>query len=631
MRLFTCRTRLEASIITRFCGALVCAVAVLGGGLASAQGVGALGAAAIVESDETSLVMERSGRVRESVRREILVLSAAGRERHGVIALGHDAFRRVRKLEGEIRDAQGETVRSLRRDDVEDYPATASYSLYDDSRVRVGQLYHDAYPYTIVWEYEVEHEGLLNWPTWLPVRGEDPVLRASLTVDVPEGTALRYAGERFADEPAERTERGRAIFEWSVTDHVQPFEPLGPPWRDQVPALHLTTDRFELAGHAGSLASWAGLGQWYHALATGRDDLPPQAVADVERLVAGVESPRERARLVYDYLQRSTRYVSVQLGIGGWQPFPASYVYERRYGDCKALTNYLGALLAVAGVPSFPALIGHDRPDLDPDFPRNAFNHVILFVPLADGDLWLEATSQTIPFGSLGAGSEDRWTLVVEPGSGRLVRTPTSEAGKNTQVRRVAVRLGAGGTADVVAETHYRGHPLNSIRDALVQRSPEEQRAWWERGLDLPVSRLQVSLDRDEVVTATFEAPRYAVKAGSRFLFRPNMLERWAAVPPISEERTQPVDLGYPFADTDSVRIALPAGFEVEAVPDPVTIETPFARYESATTVEGRTLTYTRSVAVHAQRLPPEEYEAYRAFVAAVVRADEEQVVLKRR
>ena len=579
----------------------------------------------------TSLVMERSGHVRETVRREILVLSAAGRERHGVLALPHDTFRRVRKMEGEIRDAQGNTVRSLRRDDIEDYPATASYSLYDDSRVRVGQLYHDAYPYTVVWEYEVEHEGLLNWPTWLPVRGEDPVLRASLTVDVPEGTALRYAGERFPAAPAERAERGRHVYEWTVTDLVQPFEPLGPPWRYQVPALHLTTDRFELAGHAGSLASWAGLGQWYHTLAAGRDDLPLEAIADIERLVAGVESPRERARLVYEYLQQSTRYVSVQLGIGGWQPFPASYVYERRYGDCKALTNYLASLLAVAEVPAFPALVGHDRPDLDPAFPRNAFNHVILYVPLASGDLWLEATSQTIPFGSLGVGSEDRWVLVVEPGSGRLVRTPTRGAEANTQVRRIDVRLTPAGHAEIVAETQYTGHQLERVRGALAQRSPEEQRAWWERGLDLPVSGLAVTLDGDEAVTATFESPRYAVKAGSRLLFRPNVLGRWTAVPPPNAGRTQPVDLGYPFADTDSVRVVLPAGFEVEAVPDPVTVETPFANYASKTSVDEGALTHVRTVSVRVRRLPPEDYDAYRAFVASVVRADEGQVVLKRK
>ena len=621
---------MKASAI-RFLGCAFCVALLLDFSPASAQPLHLLGADAVIEIDETFLVMERDGRVRETVHREIQVLTPAGRERHGILARGHDSFRRVRKMKGEIRDAQGETVRKLRRGDIEDYPATSSYSLYEDSRVQVGQLYHDAYPYTLIWDFEIEHDGLLNWPTWLPLRGEDPVLRASLTVDVPEGTALRFTGERFTVPPTERKERGRHVYAWTLTGLSQNLEPLGPSWRDQVPALHLATDDFELDGHAGSLASWASLGQWYHTLAAGRDDLPPQAVAEVERLVAGVEAPRERARLVYDYLQSSTRYVSVQLGIGGWQPFPASYVYERRYGDCKALTNYLGALLAVAGVPSFPALIGNGQPDLDPDFPRNGFNHVILFVPLADGDVWLEATSQTMPFGTLGAGSEGRWTLVVEPGSGRLLRTPQSEAEDNTQQRHVAVRLTSRGDAEVVAETRYRGHPLSTVRSALAQRSQEEQRAWWERTLDLPVVDLQVTLDEDEAVATTFTAPRYAVKAGSRLLFNPNVMEHWTFVPPPGEIRTQPVDLGYPFVDTDSVQVTLPSGFEVEAVPDPVSIETPFASYSAEATVDEGGLTYVRAVAVRARRLPPEEYDAYRAFVTAVVRADEEQIVLKRR
>lgn len=109
------------------------------------------------------------------------------------------------------------------------------------------------------------------------------------------------------------------------------------------------------------------------------------------------------------------------------------------------------------------------------------------------------------------------------------------------------------------------------------------------------------------------------------------MTTRRTSIPPPFEGRTQPIDLGYAFADTDSVLFALPTGYEVEVLPDPVQVETPFARY--AMTVEaddeGR-LVYVRHVEVQASRLPPEDYDAYRTFVATVTRADDAQVILRK-
>ena len=54
--------------------------------------------------------------------------------------------------------------------------------------------------------------------------------------------------------------------------------------------------------------------------------------------------PIEKAKIVYKYMQEKTRYISVQVGIGGFKPMLAKDVDRLGYGDCKALSNYTKAL-----------------------------------------------------------------------------------------------------------------------------------------------------------------------------------------------------------------------------------------------------------------------------------------------
>jgi hypothetical protein len=117
-----------------------------------------------------------------------------------------------------------------------------------------------------------------------------------------------------------------------------------------------------------------------------------------------IQSDKDKVRFLYRYLQQNMRYVSVQLGIGGLKPFPAMFVDQKKYGDCKALTNYMGALLRAVNIPSCYAIVnaGTNAKPADPKFPDNVFNHVILCVPLKNDTTWLECTSNTQPFGQLG-------------------------------------------------------------------------------------------------------------------------------------------------------------------------------------------------------------------------------------
>jgi hypothetical protein len=331
----------------------------------------------------------------------------------------------------------------------------------------------------------------------------------------------------------------------------------------------------------------------------------------------------------------------VQLGVGGWQPFDPTYVYERNYGDCKALSNYMVAMLRAAEVEAYPALIrsGEDEPDVIADFPSKEFNHVIVCVPQAKDTLWLECTSQTSPFAHLGAANEDRNVLLVTPDGGKLIRTPKSKSTDNQQIRRAIVTLSETGDAIAEVSTRYTGNQQDRVRWALAKNTPREREDWLRERIGVPSFRLtsadfsDVENKRLEVVLPIkLELPRLASRSGTARLFlRPNLMERRNYVPPEVKTRQQPVDLDYAYLDTDTISYRLPANFGIEAGPPIAALETSFGSYHASTTLRDGILEYVRRLEIRASSLPADQYDAYRKFIAEVVKADNAQVVLVRK
>lgn len=571
-------------------------------------------------------------------RKVVTVFGKEGRH-YGRLRLGYDSFVDIEDLGGRILDADGETIKELDDEYVSDRSSTGG-SLYTDARVKTAKLFADTYPYTVEYRYEKDLTAPMRWPMWVPAFKEAPLEFGQFEVSTPTDYAVRHQvrGDSLNRTPMQNGDRQGT--RWRVTDRpAHDREPMGPSWAEQAPVVRAAPTTFETAGIRGDMSSWSALGTWYRRLKNGRDELSPSAAERMRRIVEGASTRRDSVRRLYRHLQKETRYVSVQLGIGGWQPFPTSYVQERGYGDCKALSNYMEASLKAIGVRSHPVLInrGVNAPPVPREFPNARFNHVVLAVPMAQDTLWLENTDTTAPFGHVAADIEDRHGLMVTSEGGVLEQTPASEPTANRQMRRATVELTPDGDATASVQTIYTGNQQDRIRRRLVDRTPRERTKWLRRLIDVASFDLRntdfsdVDAYQDTVhLPVELELPQYASQTGSRLFLPLNLMQRQTHVPSEMEEpRTQTVHpFPYPFVDVDSIRYELPTGYEVEAVPDPVTITESFATYEAVVERRGDVLLYRRRIEWREKTLPPDQYEAYRELLRDVVKADQAQVVL---
>jgi transglutaminase-like putative cysteine protease len=96
-----------------------------------------------------------------------------------------------------------------------------------------------------------------------------------------------------------------------------------------------------------------------------------------------------------------------------------------------------------------------------------------------------------------------------------------------------------------------------------------------------------------------------------------------------SAKREEPIDLHYPYLETDQVKLRLPDGMQVESVPESGRVDLPKnAVYLSTVKADGQTITYTRQLIMANILYEASEYNQLKSFLDDVGNKDRAQAVL---
>lgn len=593
-----------------------------------------------VISDVTTVTATGPGAYTRERILEVRVYNASAASRFRNVRAYRDDQTKITVLEGSVQGRGDKKPTRSRKRDAKDYAAYDGYSLAISGGSRVVELplpsgYPAVYRHHVVtevaediaippaiWDYG---SGVAVTRAELQLRGAVEEIR-HLVVDalgVVAEEALPGGGVRFAvsDLPAREA------------------EDFAPGTTVAGPAVLLAPRRGRMEGVEGDFDTWAGVGAWTAGLVAERSDLPAEAAAEVRALVADVADPLERIRLVYAYMQARTHYVSIQLGIGGFQPMPPSEVHANGYGDCKALTNYTRLLLAEADVESYYCELGvANREITSVDFPSAYMtNHVMLAVPLAAtaaepaDTVWLECTSQTLPAGLPGRSgwAAGRRALLIKDGLGHLVRVACGAPEDNLTASRTEIALAPDGSAHLQRATHYTGIAVEvpftyTQVDARGRRKLARGRfAVTADGLAAEAS---VDYARGHPVGTTRESarlPGLARRVGDRLVVPALGYLPAPAAPSDTADRLRPFAFDDAHRRVDTVHYVLPEGHLLTAAPEPIELRAPHATYRLA--VDPQTdgsLLLVREFEVRRGVYPATDAAAIGRFYAAVRRAD---------
>ncbi|MCB2219160.1 MAG: DUF3857 domain-containing protein [Bacteroidetes bacterium] len=592
---------------------------------------------AVIRFSETNLQVSSGYKATYSVKNVITILNSRGDD-YGIYIGYYDKQRKISHLSIRIYDQLGNLVDKVKNSDIEDYSAISGFSLYEDNRVRFYEPTVNRYPYTVIIEYSLNYNGYIQFPYWQPQPGSDVAIEhAILNLKMPSDHPIRYKTYHMKGKPTGRESGGSIDIHW-ILKQVKAFqpEPFQPLMNAVLPVVYLAPSNFSYDGSRGNMDNWENFGYWVYELLEGKTSLSESTRQKITDLVIDVPDTLEKVRRIYQYMQEYTRYVSIQLGIGDFQPFDAETVDRVGYGDCKALTNYTRALLESVGISSIYTIVkaGENWENIKTDFPSQQFNHVILAVPLHKDTIWLECTNQQMPFGFLGEFTDNRWALAITPMGGKLIKTRSYHTDSNQKICHGTIILDENGDGNGTLKFKYSGLQFDEVF-GFVMADDKSQKKWLSQNLYIPngkVTGYNVDHEGDMHPSANLEVQydleKYAVRSGKRLFITLNPLIGYPELPAREEKRKYDICLHKSYIHTDSIVYKLPDGFEAEHLPARVELSSAFGTFSTSVNIDDGRATYIRCLRINEGQYPASDYPDFYAFYKTVTRADKAKLVL---
>ena len=488
--------------------------------------------------------------------------------------------------------------------------------VYTDAKVHRATIGGVA-PGTIVdYSYTVEDiEPLVHgdfYSTWGVTTGR-PVMRSRFILDAPVSMQPRIVERNLTFKRSETVSDGRRTYLWATRDVAKP---------EQEPFASDSNNTISQSILVSGSIDWNHISSWYAGLAKGRLQASPAVRARLNEIVAGRPTLADSLRAVHQWIAQDVRYVSLSLGLGGYQPRTPDDVLTTAFGDCKDKTTLFVAMARELGLPAFPVLtsggarVKRDAPSL------KQFDHMIAAVDAPGGRIFVDLTAAYVPWGEVPFSLHEEFGLLVrDDGGSEQVTIPGDPSARHVHTVVTGVITPAGEFSGRV--THrYLGGTGDGLRSAFARELSQKEKDEFLRSVSASIftggraDSLEIFDGRD--LTAT---PQVSfVVSGARAA----RLSGGSAILPVLFEPPDPSETINELAayiprkywiaaagvmgigsNRQELHLTLPVGWRAR-LPNGVTAESEFGSYKSEYVQEGQQLRIIRESKGSQAVTPPE-------------------------
>jgi transglutaminase-like putative cysteine protease len=609
---------------------------------------------AVVLHDESTVTVFDDGHV-ESIRNyAVRILTSEGRATAEASASYLTNSGKVKELKAWLFRPSGD-IKRYGKDETADVISNPD-DIYDELRHKLILAEKDADLGTVFgYTATVEERSIFGEDHWF-FQDRLPSLDSRYTVVLPAG--WKPASKVFNHAAIEPVVSGNS-YTWELTD-LKPIKPerRSPSVVNLVPRLVVSyVPPPGVSTSLKSYAAWKDVSSWLTELHNPQANLDDTIATKVRDLTANSKTELDKIRAIGKYVQ-NIQYISIDIGVGrgyGMRPHSAAQVFAKSYGDCKDKANLMRTMLKALHITSYPvAIYSGDR-----DFVReewtspSQFNHCIIAIKVSDETqaptvlqhpelgrlLIFDATDDNTPVGDLPDHEQGSLALLIAGDKGGLLRMPVTPPEANMLEREADVDLAGDGSVSARIRERSAGQSAVNERGMYRQLAGPQYVKMIERWITggatgAKVSKVEPVDGMNEgrfSLDVEFSANNYAQLMHQKLLvFKPAIVSRSEFLSLNESNRTQPVVLSSR-AYRETVNIKLPAGFEVDEMPDALKLDTAFGTYNASYELRDGKLLFTRSLVQKSGTLPVDQYAAVRSFYERIRATEQAPVVLAKK
>jgi hypothetical protein len=547
------------------------------------------GADAVYLLDEMVVTLESASSMNTKEHVIATILTKNGLH-HSNVHFSVDKLRKLDDVTVKVYNNLGIETARYKKKDFKLEGAFSENTLASDDKVYTLSMPVPELPCTVEYEASINSSGYLDLPEWYFGNSHESILKSTYIVKTNQTNQIFYKAYNTNIKPLVTTENNYTSYKWEVNNQpVLKNEIASPGDGAYIPRIDVSPLYFNYDGYPGTMKSWADFGMWRYPFYTETNPFTKEKVDFFNSLVKDAKNDKEKIAILYKYMQQQTRYVFIAYGIGGLKPFSVPFVEQKKYGDCKALSNYMKHILGAVGIKAYTASIyaGKNNIPFDPEFVTNRSNHIIVCAPLQKDTVWLECTSKSEEPGVLGPFTENRNALLITERGGILVNTPKSKPTGNQWHAKTDVILYDDGSAISASRVYVSGELWTPFHYAFTGSSKDQLKKILVDylGFKVPdefeVKSLGDSAQGHLVEIKMVFNQYYDFKTGSKHFFpiRHYKLNDEEIKP--AEKRIYDYLFDFPYIKSDSTVYQLPGNFIKDALPAPQNISNDFVTYNN--------------------------------------------------
>ncbi len=509
------------------------------------------------------------------------------------------------------------------------------------------------------WEYQCD-DGIVFWPEWylqpavfvheahyhfVPMPMD---VNSSNLIMVPDAEGKFTPATRLVYDP--ELPPGAKVrdlpggFDLVVKDVPPiPDEPYSPPLNSFSYRLF-----FYYTGNVTAQEFWKGGGKVW-SKEVDRFAAPSDRIS---KAVAGIVAPGDtddqKLRKIYaavmtvENTQFSRKRSEEENKAQGVQVKTAADIWDQKRGSPNEITRLFIAMARAAGLKTSAMVVTErDKEVLNPNWLNwRQLTDEIAIVNVGGKDMFFDPGQRHCEYGKLHWMHTQVMGIRQTDGGTAAVLTPAADYKDSVVERRAVLQLGAdgkvGGTITLsmtgVEALRWRQLALRDDEEEAKRRIAEEMQRQVPDGVQVKTTELTGLTDASQPLVATLEVSGgMGTQTGKRILLPGTFFE--ANTKPLfpEEKRENPVDLHYPYALRDQVKIALAPGLTVEGTPSNAQI--PFPRnadYIAKYAASGSMYQQARLLALGNTVYSKDEYPQLRDFFQKAGAQDQQQLVLDR-